>query len=78
MPADTRFLRTAWLLPWRRLCRARGLFAPSAPSCGRRCDAGFDPVEAGPLPQARRFDPGTAVFDSGMSGSQVRTAIGIA
>ncbi|KRB23426.1 MULTISPECIES: NADPH-dependent F420 reductase [Mesorhizobium] len=41
-------------------------------------DAGFDPVVAGPLSQARRFDPGTAVFDSGMSGPQVRAALGIA
>jgi len=41
-------------------------------------DAGFDPVAAGPLSQARRFDPGTAVFDSGMSGPQVRAALGIA
>ncbi|BAV46689.1 hypothetical protein MLTONO_1786 [Mesorhizobium loti] len=41
-------------------------------------DAGFDPVVVGPLSQARRFDPGTAVFDSGMSGRQVRAALGVA
>jgi len=41
-------------------------------------DAGFDPVVVGPLSQARRFDPGTAVFDSGMSGPQVRAALGVA
>nr|WP_281405375.1 NADPH-dependent F420 reductase [Mesorhizobium sp. B2-3-12] len=41
-------------------------------------DAGFDPVVAGRLALARRFDPGTAVFDSGMSGPEVRAALGIA
>ena len=41
-------------------------------------DAGFDPVVVGPLSQARRFDPSTAVFDSGMSGPQVRAALGVA
>jgi predicted dinucleotide-binding enzyme len=40
-------------------------------------DAGFDPVVVGPLSQARRFDPGTPVFDSGMSGRQVRAALGV-
>ena len=40
-------------------------------------DAGFDPVVVGPLSQARRFDPGTSVFDSGMSGPQVRSALGV-
>ncbi|WP_246683220.1 hypothetical protein [Mesorhizobium sp. B2-1-3A] len=40
--------------------------------------AGLDRVGAGPLSQARRFDPGTVVFDSGMSGPQVRAALGIA
>lgn len=39
-------------------------------------DAGFDPVVVGPLSQARRFDPGTSVFDSGMSGREVRAALG--
>ncbi|TSE11659.1 NADPH-dependent F420 reductase [Mesorhizobium intechi] len=41
-------------------------------------DAGFDPVVVGPLSQARRFDPGTTVFDSGMTGREVRTALGVA
>ncbi|BAB49270.1 NADPH-dependent F420 reductase [Mesorhizobium japonicum] len=41
-------------------------------------DAGFDPVVVGPLSQGRRFDPGTSVFDSGMSGPQVRAALGVA
>ncbi|BCG72058.1 hypothetical protein MesoLj113a_32160 [Mesorhizobium sp. 113-1-2] len=40
-------------------------------------DAGFNPVVVGPLSQGRRFDPGTAVFDSGMSGPQVRAALGV-
>lgn len=40
-------------------------------------DAGFDPVVVGPLSEARRFDPGTKVFDSNMSGREVRAALGI-
>lgn len=40
-------------------------------------DAGFDPVPVGALSQARRFDPGTPVFDSNMSGAQVRAALGV-
>ncbi|TPM34146.1 NADPH-dependent F420 reductase [Mesorhizobium sp. B2-3-4] len=40
-------------------------------------DAGFDPVVVGPLSQSRRFDPGAAVFDSDMSGPQVRAALGV-
>lgn len=40
-------------------------------------DAGFDPVVVGPLSEARRFDPGTKVFDSDMTGREVRVALGI-
>ncbi len=38
-------------------------------------DAGFDPVAIGELRQAKRFDPGTVVFDSNMTGPQVRAAL---
>lgn len=40
-------------------------------------DAGFDPVVVGSLSQAKRFDPGTKVFDSNMSGREVRAALGV-
>jgi predicted dinucleotide-binding enzyme len=35
-------------------------------------DAGFDPVVVGALDKAREFDMGTAVYDTGMSGPEVR------
>ena len=40
-------------------------------------DAGFDPVIVGGLAEARRFDVGTPVYATGMSGPQVRTALGL-
>ncbi|WP_185975224.1 hypothetical protein [Mesorhizobium sp. WSM4310] len=40
--------------------------------------AGMIGGTAGGLSQARRFDADTTVFDSGMSGPQVRTALGVA
>jgi predicted dinucleotide-binding enzyme len=40
-------------------------------------DAGFDPVIVGSLSEAKRFDPGTRVFDSNMSGREVRAALGL-
>jgi hypothetical protein len=40
-------------------------------------DAGFDPVVVGPLSEAKRFDPGTKVFDSNMSGREVAAALGL-
>jgi predicted dinucleotide-binding enzyme len=40
-------------------------------------DAGFDPVLVGPLPTAARFDTGTAVYNTGMSGPEVRRALGL-
>ena len=40
-------------------------------------DAGFDPVIVGPLSDAKRFDPGAKVFDSNMSGREVRAALGV-
>lgn len=40
-------------------------------------DAGFDPVIVGALSEAKRFDPGTRVFDSNMSGREVRAALHI-
>ena len=40
-------------------------------------DAGFDPVVVGPLSRAREFDVGTPVYDSNMSGPDVRRALGV-
>jgi 8-hydroxy-5-deazaflavin:NADPH oxidoreductase len=41
-------------------------------------DAGFDPVIVGRLDQSRRFDTGTAVYNTGMDGASLRAALGIA
>jgi predicted dinucleotide-binding enzyme len=41
-------------------------------------DAGFDPVEVGGLGTAKRFDVGTPVYNTGMSGPAVRAALGVA
>jgi 8-hydroxy-5-deazaflavin:NADPH oxidoreductase len=38
-------------------------------------DAGFDPVEAGSLARGREFEPGTAVYNTGMSGPALREAL---
>lgn len=40
-------------------------------------DAGFDPVVAGPLDRARDFDFGTPVYDTGLSGPEVREALNL-
>ncbi|BAU88769.1 ADP oxidoreductase, coenzyme F420-dependent [Methylorubrum populi] len=40
-------------------------------------DAGFDPVTVGPLDRSREFDMGTPVYDTGMSGPEVREALGL-
>jgi predicted dinucleotide-binding enzyme len=40
-------------------------------------DAGFDPVVVGPLVRARDFDPGTRVYNTGMTAVQLRAALGI-
>ena len=40
-------------------------------------DAGFDPVLVGPLARARDFDVGASVYDSDMSGPDVRKALGV-
>jgi 8-hydroxy-5-deazaflavin:NADPH oxidoreductase len=40
-------------------------------------DAGFDPVLVGPLSRAREFDVGTRVYDSNLSGPEVRQALGL-
>lgn len=40
-------------------------------------DAGFDPVPVGPLKAAARFDVGTPVYNTGMSGPDVRRALGV-
>ena len=41
-------------------------------------DAGFEPVLAGPLTAARSFDPGTPVYNTGMSGAELARALGVA
>ena len=38
-------------------------------------DAGFEPVVVGPLDRAREFDVGTPVYNTGMSGAEVRKAL---
>jgi 8-hydroxy-5-deazaflavin:NADPH oxidoreductase len=40
-------------------------------------DAGFDPVAVGNLDTAKRFDVGTPVYDTGMSGDALRQALGL-
>jgi predicted dinucleotide-binding enzyme len=40
-------------------------------------DTGFDPVLVGPLARARDFDVGTPVYDSNLSGPEVRQALGL-
>ncbi len=41
-------------------------------------DAGFDPVIVGPLARGREFEPGTPIYNTGMSGEDVRRALGVA
>jgi 8-hydroxy-5-deazaflavin:NADPH oxidoreductase len=40
-------------------------------------DAGFDPVIAGPLARGNEFEPGTKIYNTGMSGAEVRNALGV-
>jgi predicted dinucleotide-binding enzyme len=40
-------------------------------------DAGFEPVIVGALDRAREFDMGTAVYDTGMSGPEVRKVLNL-
>lgn len=40
-------------------------------------DAGFDPVAVGSLDTAKRFDVGSAVYNTGMSGDALREALGL-
>ncbi|WP_404713708.1 NAD(P)-binding domain-containing protein [Sphingomonas sp. MMS24-J13] len=40
-------------------------------------DAGFDPVIVGALDRSREFDRGTEVYDTGMTGSAIREALGL-
>lgn len=40
-------------------------------------DAGFDPVIAGPLARGKEFAPGTTPYNTGMSGPEVRRALGV-
>jgi predicted dinucleotide-binding enzyme len=41
-------------------------------------DAGFEPVVVGALARARSFDPGTPVYNTGMSGGDLARALGVA
>jgi predicted dinucleotide-binding enzyme len=40
-------------------------------------NAGFEPVVVGPLARAKSFDVDTAVYDTGMTGPQVRKELGL-
>ena len=51
--------------------------AALAVAAGLARDAGFDPVVVGPLARAREFDPGTPVYNTGMSGPQLAQALGL-
>jgi predicted dinucleotide-binding enzyme len=39
-------------------------------------DAGFDPVTVGGLARGREFEPGSSVYNTGMSGRQLREILG--
>jgi predicted dinucleotide-binding enzyme len=39
-------------------------------------DAGFDPVTVGALARGRDFEPGSSVYNTGMSGPQLRDILG--
>jgi hypothetical protein len=39
-------------------------------------DAGFDPVFVGDLNLGRTFEPGTSVYNTGMTGRELRVAVG--
>ena len=39
-------------------------------------DAGFEPVMVGGLARGKEFEPGTPVYNTGMSGREVRSALG--
>jgi predicted dinucleotide-binding enzyme len=41
-------------------------------------DAGFDPVIVGSLAQGRAFEPGAPVYNTGLSGREVRARLGLA
>ncbi|HEX9163071.1 MAG TPA: NAD(P)-binding domain-containing protein [Thermoanaerobaculia bacterium] len=40
-------------------------------------DAGFDPVVVGPLSRGKEFEPDTKPYNTGMSGPQLRTILGL-
>jgi 8-hydroxy-5-deazaflavin:NADPH oxidoreductase len=40
-------------------------------------EAGFDPVIVGGLDRAREFDVGTSVYNTGISGPDLRRALGL-
>jgi hypothetical protein len=46
-------------------------------ACRLVTDAGFEPVIVGPLVRARDFDPGTRVYNTGMTAVQLRAALDV-
>ena len=38
-------------------------------------DAGFDPVIVGPLARGKEFEPGSTVYNTGMSGRELRARL---
>jgi len=40
-------------------------------------DAGFDPIVVGALARGREFEPGTRVYNTGMSGPELRAIFGV-
>lgn len=40
-------------------------------------DAGFDPVIVGPLARGKEFEPGAPIYNTGMSGREVRKMLGL-
>jgi hypothetical protein len=45
-------------------------------AAGLARDAGFEPVIVGPLARGKAFEPGTPTYNTGMSGREVRAALG--
>jgi len=63
----------AALLSGARLVRAFN----SVPWPGMVAEAGFEPVDAGPLVQARAFDPGAPAYNHPMSAADMRRTLGL-
>ncbi len=48
-----------------------------ATAAGLVRDAGFDPVIVGPLERGKAFEPDTRPYNTGMSGAELRTVLGL-